>query len=450
MNSDPQIAYIDQLLPLFGCHGVDDMDTLFNKSTITDWDQLRKKLNFDLPHIKSMFPTKSLNLSRLEAGITTPQQALALLRGLLKISSIPYAVVRYKNQEFLRLNLVNNKLCYYIIHKQMSTATLEQIEINKDYSGAEMGIVKKFYVKFSEEQQKNPKFVLLCGGQVFSKSSQLYFNNTHDMWELKFFSRIVNLCDLPKEFTDCLFFGLLEHHKVKIYSNIKCQLYIETYKNPSLIDQLHPGCRALETFVEYVNDSKFDLKSNIIRYMAGMGGYAFGISSSKYDTHKVIDMFDGTRQGSGYIQAINKYGGNLIPPPIPSYKNHAKIDDPVSSTTDDQMTNEMIVTELHKMLQEQQFEKWKTNSLEYLIGWATGYRGESIRRHSLRVYDCFIDWYRKISSTPTPVPAYDFASSVGDLVKIQDLLIKFDQSQFTDDRNKNLRICINFMNMIDP
>lgn len=82
--SHNQIEYIDHLLPSFGCRGVEDADSLFNKSTISDWESLRNKINTEMPTIKNIFPTKSLNLGRMNSVITTDQQALALLRGLYK------------------------------------------------------------------------------------------------------------------------------------------------------------------------------------------------------------------------------------------------------------------------------------------------------------------------------------------------------------------------------
>jgi hypothetical protein len=49
-----QIEYIDKLLPFFGCSGVEDEESLFNKTTITDWEKLQSKLAQEISTIKNI------------------------------------------------------------------------------------------------------------------------------------------------------------------------------------------------------------------------------------------------------------------------------------------------------------------------------------------------------------------------------------------------------------
>ena len=70
-----QIEYVDRLLPWYGCRGVEDTDSLFNKSTIADWDRLQSHLNTEMITLGRMFPTKSLNLQRFSSvSFSTPRR----------------------------------------------------------------------------------------------------------------------------------------------------------------------------------------------------------------------------------------------------------------------------------------------------------------------------------------------------------------------------------------
>uniref|UniRef100_A0A6C0BJL4 Uncharacterized protein n=1 Tax=viral metagenome TaxID=1070528 RepID=A0A6C0BJL4_9ZZZZ len=109
----------------------------------------------------------------------------------------------------------------------MSSFSLKQIELNKDYSATELGIVKKFYVKFDTIIGMH-KFTLLCGGTPLAKTSKLVYDQSHQMWEIKFYSVIVSLFDSPPGFSDCLLFNLAHCHNVRICSKNRCDLFVET------------------------------------------------------------------------------------------------------------------------------------------------------------------------------------------------------------------------------
>jgi hypothetical protein len=318
-----QIEYIDKLLPYFGCDGVSDSESLFNKSTIGDWDQLQEKLNNDMSLIKTIFPTKSLNLARMDSVVSTPQQAVAMLRGLMKITSIPFIVVRKKNNEFLRLNLQNNTLMYYIIHKKMTPLSLKKLELNRDYSGQNIGIVKKFYVKFlGQELPHNPKFRLLVNHSEMAKTTKLIYSQQHNMWEIQFYSRIVNLCDIPSEFSDVLFLNLVTSQMIQIYSATPSELYAEIYDDQvmSELGELLKTCNdgfiyvctnntvKVQTYVEFA-EQQYTVKNNILSFSCGLLGLKYSIVDRKYDpTAPLIDLFDGTHEYcNNYCQIIEKY-----------------------------------------------------------------------------------------------------------------------------------------------
>ena len=113
-----QIHYIDNLLPFYGCKGVDDTTSIFNKNSFTDWNLLKKKLNDDMDYIRKTFSVKLLNLARLNFRIETKDHAMAIMRGFLKLTGINFSIVRHSNAEYVRLSPENKNLLYYIIHKR--------------------------------------------------------------------------------------------------------------------------------------------------------------------------------------------------------------------------------------------------------------------------------------------------------------------------------------------
>jgi len=116
------------------------------------------------------------------------------------------------------------------------------------------------------------------------------------------------------------------------------------------------------------------------------------------------------------------------------------------------LTSDELIRYLHTNLaqSELEFGKWNTTSLEYIISWATGYRGQLIRNLSLRLFDRFISWYDKYQASHYIVPVYDFANNLDDLLRIRAFLAKLDQRQFIGNEKNDLRITIDFMNQIDP
>ena len=235
MANQDQFKYIDQLLPLFGCRSITDSSSVFNKSTIQNWDTLKSKLNQDMTHIRDIFPTKALNLSRTDFEIQTEQQALALLRGLLKLAGINYTVVRKSQAEFLRLNLINKDLMYYIIHTTMATTKIMQVPLNKRFGhlgDVDRKPVKRFFAKFPDapELPEKHKFILFIGGQEIFRTKKLVFSEQYKMWEIKFYAELFTWdASIPDEYTDALLLNHMTWHTAKIYTNTPCEVFIEYY-----------------------------------------------------------------------------------------------------------------------------------------------------------------------------------------------------------------------------
>jgi hypothetical protein len=115
----------------------------------------------------------------------------------------------------------------------------------------------------------------------------------------------------------------------------------------------------------------------------------------------------------------------------------------------DNLTSDELIRYLHKTLDQPEFVKWNTTSLEYVISWSIGYRGKVIRDLSLQLYDQFLSWYDEYRRDHYIIPAYDFAGNLDDLLTIRELLAKVDQKQFTGNEKHDLQIAIDFMNRID-
>jgi hypothetical protein len=270
-----QIEYVDKILPFFGCKDITDDKSLFNKSTITDWEKLKQKLNNDMENMKTIFPTKTLNLKRLNGTITTQQQALALLRGLLKLIGVGYTIVRSSTAEFMRLSFDKKNLVYYIIHKNMQSTHVKQVPIRKEFPDECLKMTKKFYAKFSTSQDikecdalpEKHKFLLVIGEQPILRTTTLIFDESKDMWEIKFCKEILVLHDdIPIEYSDALLLNLLSCHKVIMYTKAKCQVFIEYYENLPINPK---SC--INTYIEYV-DNYYGLTTNLLSICCGMAG----------------------------------------------------------------------------------------------------------------------------------------------------------------------------------
>lgn len=213
-----QLTFIDQLLPEYGCQGLVDQTTLFNKSTVIHPTQLPDVINQRMAILRRVFPTKSLNLGRLNYQIQTLDQAVALLRGLLKIANIGYVIVRRHDQEFMRLELENKILKYYIIHQQMTTTKMLTVGFNRLWSPDQKQIVKGFYLKTLDSLQGH-SVKLMIDGRVMASTRTYEWLKDKGVYEIKFFSE-VHVCgeQIPPELRSALILTHMDRHQIMLYT----------------------------------------------------------------------------------------------------------------------------------------------------------------------------------------------------------------------------------------
>lgn len=276
-----QFEYIDEILPLYGCESINDSTSLINKSTIRNWKKLKTKINNDMPKIKEIFPTKSLNLTRFNYKINTEQQAIALLRGLFKIVGISYTIVRKTKSEYMRLNTQQKTLMYYIIHKNMEKTGMMEVPVNEALGNEHLKITKKFYVKFDGEKPEKSKFKLVCCGDTICSTNVIEYDDKCKMWEIKFFTSIVALDSyVPEEFTGALFFNKLAGGNAFILTKCKCKLFIEYY----MTDLIFPNS-IMTVYVKYANPTTTS-SDNLLKIGGGMMCMTYQYTKLKYQKEK--------------------------------------------------------------------------------------------------------------------------------------------------------------------
>jgi hypothetical protein len=287
-----QIEYVDKLLPYYGCDGITDYNTLINKNTIKDWNELKKKIMNDMEKIKKIYPIKTLNLYRLNEEITQ-NQAVALLRGLLKIAKIDYVIVRNSKNESVRLDNDKKLLMYYIIHKKMATTKIKEVYLKKDFKKDDLHLTKRFLVKFpnNNELPKKVKYILFVGNEEIMKSRKLEYDKSIGLWEIKFYSKMEALNKkIPDEFRSLFYFNLLEYHNVKIYSENECNLFIEYYEN-NILQQYMMNDPSMSVYIEHGNDEYY-CTTNILNYSNGMCCMMYGQHNllKKYMNNQTYDV----------------------------------------------------------------------------------------------------------------------------------------------------------------
>lgn len=303
-----QIEYVDKILPCYGCSGVTDYVSLFNKSTIKDWDKLNDKLKNDLDYIKSIFPIKTLNLGRLGDEITQIQ-SVALLRGLMKLAKIDFVTVRHKTEEFMRLDNDKKNLVYYIIHQKMLTTKVRPVPLKKNFEKNDCKITKRFLVKFTPNNKlpESHKFVLLIGETEVLRTDKLIYDKSCDMWEIKFCEEMMVLnTNIPVELSNAFYFNVVSTHCIMVYSKVKCELFIEYYDDINIPEfamkhetwklnkwvnglpteeiettEVDVPVAKLESYIKYATDA-YDTSTNILSYACGMAGMKFSHKPRKY------------------------------------------------------------------------------------------------------------------------------------------------------------------------
>src|SRR3989338_7705416 len=105
-----QLEFLNRFVKLYNFDGLADRDTLISQSTLV----VRPEINEMMADLRCLFSVKSLNLNRCQYRITTQSQAMALLRGLLKLTEIPFEIVRKYSGNWMRLKANYIDLVEYI------------------------------------------------------------------------------------------------------------------------------------------------------------------------------------------------------------------------------------------------------------------------------------------------------------------------------------------------
>jgi hypothetical protein len=95
---------------------------------------------------------------------------------------------------------------------------------------------------------------------------------------------------------------------------------------------------------------------------------------------------------------------------------------------DNQSDAEVLKT-LNDIQTNPEFEKWNMCSLQHIIRWAGGCRGQAIRELSLIAYDQYFAWYLKHGKTCHKLSDNDFVLTIDQFEKLRTVLTTLDQYQ---------------------
>ena len=109
-----QLTFLNKFLVDFGIKGISDYETKISQSDLSDG--IINKVNVNIPEIKKLFKTSSMNLARKKYKIDSIGLALSILKHCLKQANVPYETIHTKTNNYLRLIPVNRLLVEYIEH----------------------------------------------------------------------------------------------------------------------------------------------------------------------------------------------------------------------------------------------------------------------------------------------------------------------------------------------
>lgn len=103
-----QLSFLNKFLIGFGINGLSDNTTKISQSTVSD--EVIKHVNDNIPEIKKLFKTGSMNLARKNYRVDSVGLAFSVLKHCLKQANVPYESVHTKTNNSMRLIPVNNML----------------------------------------------------------------------------------------------------------------------------------------------------------------------------------------------------------------------------------------------------------------------------------------------------------------------------------------------------
>ena len=169
-----QLEFLNRFVKLYNFDGLADRDTLISQSTLV----VRPEINEMMADLRCLFSVKSLNLNRCQYRITTQSQAMALLRGLLKLTEIPFEIVRKYSGNWMRLKANYIDLVEYIIHmmKPLELGVPSRFERP----------VKDFYID-QQEFLVNRLVCLSIGGTIIALTKEYEYDPETGLYRVLFF-----------------------------------------------------------------------------------------------------------------------------------------------------------------------------------------------------------------------------------------------------------------------
>ncbi len=221
------IKIVDELLPIYGCNGVEDTKSLINKRTIHH--NGINELNSHMEKIREHFPVKLLNLNRVNYIIRNNSQAIGLLRSILKCANIGYTIVRTHSEEYMRLVGVNNLLANYIIHKMNEEMVIVGIMLSENFGKDKHYLVKDFYIDDPCKVKDKVLRLVIDEDDELAWTDKYEYDEERGLWRICFFKNVYG-----QIMKDALPFHRIIYQDIMVYGETEnnqdeIKLYMEYY-----------------------------------------------------------------------------------------------------------------------------------------------------------------------------------------------------------------------------
>ena len=162
------------------------------------------------------------------------------------------------------------------------------IEPNRPLDRNMLKPVKHFLVEFDSEPIKIHKFILFIKEYEIVRTRTLEYNNTYQMYEIKFFSDIYIMdTRIPDTCRDVLPLHLITQDDVMIYTKNLCRLSIVYYSDfDNILTQETANSNMV--YIKYM-DPVYTVLNNVLNFMGGSGG-PWGTTRINYFNQPVTDL----------------------------------------------------------------------------------------------------------------------------------------------------------------
>lgn len=98
-----QLEFLNNFVQLFGFKSLQDYETQIYCGQYKDDKELLQKINNEIPNIKKYYPFYRFTIKRNNNKIVDFTMALTVLKTCLKLSKIPYELIRTNKYVFIKL-----------------------------------------------------------------------------------------------------------------------------------------------------------------------------------------------------------------------------------------------------------------------------------------------------------------------------------------------------------